>query len=283
MTFNSISDIDFEAIWANQIKHFSSYGRDNAAGYWDRRAQTFSNPLRKSSYTNDLLQRMELHRSYSVLDVGCGSGIMAIPMAGIVRKVTAIDISSRMLDILKESADRKGVRNIHIMNKDWTEVIPGQGIPSHDVVLASRCLSGPGITDSLRKIDMMAKRTCYITWRAGQGDDFEIETYKALGWEYHPHPEYAVIWNVLYSLGIRANLEIFESIQEERYPNLEQAVTNLCRGETVSDRIKDKLATFVENRFSNKNGYLYHQSRINWALIWWQKREGTNKGNRLNR
>jgi 2-polyprenyl-3-methyl-5-hydroxy-6-metoxy-1,4-benzoquinol methylase len=97
MTFKSVSDIDFEQIWAEQIRHFSSYGQGDAAGYWDRRAQTFSNPLRTSSYTNDLLARMDLQRSYSVLDIGCGSGIMAIPLAGMVRKVTAIDISSRML------------------------------------------------------------------------------------------------------------------------------------------------------------------------------------------
>jgi 2-polyprenyl-3-methyl-5-hydroxy-6-metoxy-1,4-benzoquinol methylase len=189
MTSNSISDIDFETIWSNQIKHFSSYGRDNAAGYWNRRAPTFSNPLRTSTYTKDLLKRMDLHRNYSVLDIGCGSGIMAIPLAGIVKKVTALDISTGMLDILKERTEKKGINNIRILNRDWTEVLPEKDLPLHDVVLASRCLSGPGITDSLRKIDRMARRACYITWRAGQSDNFELDTYKVLGWEYHPHPE----------------------------------------------------------------------------------------------
>lgn len=214
---------------------------------------------------------MDLHRNYSILDIGCGSGIMAIPLAGMVKKITALDISSGMLDILKERTEIKRINNIRILNRDWTEVIPEKDLPLHDIVLASRCLSGSGITDSLWKIDRMAKRACYITWRAGQSDNYELDTYKVLGWEFHPHPEYAVIWNMLYGLGIRANLEIFESIQEERYPNIEQAIVNLCRGEIVDDQTKDKMINFVKTNFRIKNGYLYHRSKLKWSLIWWRK------------
>jgi hypothetical protein len=76
---------------------------------------------------------------------------------------------------------------------------------------------------------------------------------------------------LLYCLGIRANLEVFDSIQEERYPDVEQAVVNLCRGEQINEQIKNKMVNFVKTEFSIKNGYIYHKSRLRWALIWWRK------------
>jgi ubiquinone/menaquinone biosynthesis C-methylase UbiE len=42
--------------------------------------------MRKSSYADDLLKRISLHPEYSVLDVGGGTGLMAIPIAQRVKK-----------------------------------------------------------------------------------------------------------------------------------------------------------------------------------------------------
>lgn len=54
----------------------------------------------------------------SVLDLGCGNGQSAINAARIARKVVAIDIDDRLLDIAKRSARELKIRNIKFLKKN---------------------------------------------------------------------------------------------------------------------------------------------------------------------
>ena len=47
-----------------------------------------------------------------VLDYGCGTGLICNEIAGNVKKIYAIDISSKMLDIAKRRAVARNIENI---------------------------------------------------------------------------------------------------------------------------------------------------------------------------
>jgi len=271
MCISSITDIDHEKMWLEQIKAFTHLNSAEATAYWNRRAATFGCKARTGSYASDLLQRMKLEPSYSVLDIGCGTGITTIPIAKIVRSVTALDLSLAMLDILKQGASQAGVSNINFINKNWDEAVIGEDIAEHDIVLASRCLSGISLADNLKKINRAARRACYITWRAARSDKFEAEVYRTIEKEYTLHPEYIIIYNILYKLGISASVDIFTSTNEEVYPSLEKAVGNISRGEAIDNRIKENLAALVERHFRYEDGHYSRRSTVRWALIYWNK------------
>jgi len=72
--------------------------------FWDRMAKYLDQVERKDETTNIKIiekTRNRLKISDTVLDYGCGTGTAAIEIAGNVKTVTCIDISSKMIEAAK--------------------------------------------------------------------------------------------------------------------------------------------------------------------------------------
>jgi 2-polyprenyl-3-methyl-5-hydroxy-6-metoxy-1,4-benzoquinol methylase len=83
--------------------------------FWDRMAKYFDRAERKDEPINSMIiekTRTFLKISDNVLDYGCGTGTVAIEIAGSVKTVHGIDISSKMIDIAKEKTLEHKVKNI---------------------------------------------------------------------------------------------------------------------------------------------------------------------------
>ncbi len=68
-----------------------------------------------AGYHNAILSRLELSPGQSVLDAGCGPGLLTIPIARKVGKqgnVTALDVQEGMLQRAKDAATQAGLSNI---------------------------------------------------------------------------------------------------------------------------------------------------------------------------
>lgn len=271
MNSKYIEDIDWENIWKKQAGHILRTGKE-AADFWDKRSESYEKSVSKSSYTDDLLSRMALKPEYSVLDVGGGTGLMAVPIAKKVNKVTVLDISDGMLKHLNDKTASMGITNISVINNNWYEMDVKAKIEPHDIVLASRFLPmGDKLLESLDNMNSAAKKRCYVTWRAQSFDNVEAESCRLLDKEYTPYPEYPVIYNCLYKMGIKANIEIFESASEQLFSDLEKAVKYFSKGEvTANNPANDNYKAFVKSQFTKNNDWYYRKSFTKWALIWWQ-------------
>lgn len=87
----------------------------DTAGFWDKRADKYAKrPVKDTaSYDKTLAcTRKHLSASDHVLEVGCGTGTTALRLAPSVARITATDISSRMIDIAREKAVAEGSDNI---------------------------------------------------------------------------------------------------------------------------------------------------------------------------
>jgi putative AdoMet-dependent methyltransferase len=60
--------------------------------------------------------RLSIEPRHRVLDIGAGTGALAVGLAQLCERVTAVDVSPAMLEILREKAARAGVRNIETVN-----------------------------------------------------------------------------------------------------------------------------------------------------------------------
>lgn len=76
--------------------------------WWDRRAKHFR-PRETSPYAQAFLARAGVRPGESVLDMGCGSGTLAVPLAQSGCQVIAADFSPRMLEELVGAARALGV------------------------------------------------------------------------------------------------------------------------------------------------------------------------------
>jgi 2-polyprenyl-3-methyl-5-hydroxy-6-metoxy-1,4-benzoquinol methylase len=88
---------------------------NNSEKFWDRMAKYLDRVERKDEATNIKIiekTRNQLKISDNVLDYGCGTGTAAIEIAGSVKTVTGIDISSKMIEAAKGKTVERKVNNI---------------------------------------------------------------------------------------------------------------------------------------------------------------------------
>jgi len=287
-----LDKIDWNAMWQEEAakSHWHKLSRDGLAHkeLWDKRADRFNRGISrviegtdkvdKEDYVYKILARVYVEPDWTVLDIGCGPGTLAIPLAKKVRSVTALDVSSEMLRHLKANAKSAGVSNIRYINASWEEAIARKQVGVHDVVVASRSLSPVNIKEMLLKLNSVAGQAAYITLPIVHLP-FDWEVYRAIGRGGRRHPAYIYVYNMLYQMGIPANVEVLRSRVRVQFSSVEEAIEDLqWRTDPFTPEERLKLTEFLEGKFAEAGSPVFtHEGRSEWALIWWQK-EGPFKG-----
>ena len=134
----------------------STINRDSQA-YWNKRAATFTRSA-TSDYERWLLELLALEAGEEVLDMGCATGTLAVPLARAGHRVHGCDFAEAMLAILEErAATEKLPITSHLLawEDDWKEA--GLGKDSVDVAFASRSLMSGDVSACVRKLDAAAR------------------------------------------------------------------------------------------------------------------------------
>lgn len=94
--------------------------------FWDKRSAVFDKQVLsvyKNAYKKTVKRSVHfLEKDDKVLEIGCGTGNITIPLADAVKEITAIDISAKMLAQAKEKAKIQGKSNVRFMNTDLLEL-----------------------------------------------------------------------------------------------------------------------------------------------------------------
>lgn len=84
--------------------------------FWDKRAEVFDDQVQKiykNAYKKTIKRsRQFLRKEDRILEIGCGTGIVTLPLASCVKEVTAIDASAQMLAAAWEKAETEEKNNI---------------------------------------------------------------------------------------------------------------------------------------------------------------------------
>ena len=84
--------------------------------FWDKSAGKFDREGRKDEHTyNWIIDRTAkyLKAGDTVMDLGCGTGLVSNEIAGMVKIIHAVDTSSKMLEIAKNKASGRNTQNIY--------------------------------------------------------------------------------------------------------------------------------------------------------------------------
>ena len=134
----------------------STINRDSQA-YWNKRAATFTRNA-TSDYERWLLDLLALEAGEEILDMGCATGTLAVPLARAGHRVHGCDFAEAMLAILDErtTADKLPIIS-HLLawEDDWEEASLGHN--SVDVAFASRSLMSGNVFSAVRKLDEAAR------------------------------------------------------------------------------------------------------------------------------
>ena len=134
----------------------STINRDSQ-DYWNKRAATFTRSA-TSDYERWLLELLALEAGDEILDMGCATGTLAVPLARAGHRVHGCDFAEAMLAILDErgAAEKLSITS-HLLawEDDWEEA--GLGKDSVDVAFASRSLMSGDVSACVRKLDAAAR------------------------------------------------------------------------------------------------------------------------------
>lgn len=213
---------------ARQMDAAYAYLGRTSADFWDRRARGFHRSTRETAQTDPFFQRVRssVTPETTVLDVGAGTGRFTLALAPLVRHVTAVEPSTAMLDYLRQDAQDAGLTNISYVQSAWQDAPAG----SHaDVVLCSHVLYPiRDIVPFLTKLRAATDRACYIYHRATAIDVLTAPIWRHFhGSDRHYPPAYIHVLDVLFEMGIYAEVEIVRLLPPLRYPSLDVATNEL--------------------------------------------------------
>ncbi len=264
--------MDWNKLW--QDARTRKTWKKKKKGDWDRRAAGFAKRNRDSDYAEQFLQLMKPQSHWRVLDVGCGPGTLAIPMAGQVKSVTALDFSSAMLNELRQKAIDKKISNVYPLQACWTDNWLELDIQPHEVAVSSRSLSVFDLKGALEKLNSWALEKVFIADRLGSGP-FDPDLFAALNRPFDPGPDYIFTVNILYQMGIHPSIDYIEVDSEKTFRSRDEAVAG-CRWmfDDLSPAEEKNLAAFVDERLEKKkDGHFSLKRRlpVKWAFISWNK------------
>ena len=265
--------LDWDLLWRQSCKRRK--GDRNDREFWNKRASSFADHARESSYVADFLRITALPPQWSVLDVGCAAGTLAIPLAERVRKVTAVDFSENMLAILSERCREKGVTNVKTHLLSWEDDWQAADIERHDVAIASRSLVVEDLSGAISKLAAMARHRVIISSLVGDGP-FDRRIFQAIGRDLDRGPDYICVYNLLHQMGIYADVTFAGNGGEEKkaFTGLDDAVSGyrwMINEMTVEE--EQRLRSYLERHLEKTEvGYvLDYQHPVRWAILSWDK------------
>lgn len=260
-------DIDFNARYREQLRE-SSY-RPKTSEEWDERAAARGRRGPDSDYTEAFLSRVDFSGVRTALDIGCGTGNLAIPLAKRLRRVDALDFSAGMLRQLEENRRAAGVDNLRVHALSWTD--SWEAVPVADLVICSRALGVEDLRGALEKMTRWARRRCYATLHAA-GDFLGDDVRAALGREVVPRPGYIYAVNMLYQMGFPARVDFLKSTGGMTYADAGQFLEAVrWRIGELSAADERRLRRFFGALPQTGDGRRRYRHEFVWALLSWEK------------
>lgn len=259
--------------------------RADDASMWDAKAKTF--PVKHGSQTGYVKRFIELANILpgdTVLDMGCGTGALATPLAQSGHRVIACDFSRGMLDIMRADQEQLGVDNVETHEMSWTDDWDAFGLTENsvDVALASRSIATYDLLDSLMKLNRVARRQACVTLPCGPSPKIDERLLEAAGFENRLGRDFVYAFNILVSQKINPTIAYIPSTRTEKFHSFADALVNYSRivADAMApiatreelDAIPEHLHLWLdENLIEDEDGLRLAKNRvITWAFIAWE-------------
>ncbi len=247
--------------------------------FWDSRAAFFDKGSKKNIEAVKLVEKFKekqiITSEKSVLDIGAGTGVYAIPMSKISKSVTTIDIAQNMLDIVEEKAKKENLTNVEIKKVNWVDIDleKYKWEKKFDLVFASM---SPAIHDYQTLVKMIdaSKGYCYLS--AWVKRDFKIEdalfnlVNKSQGKKGVNEDKIYFAFNVLWNLGYHPEVQFQERTRKTTY-SIEEAYESYTKKLMIKNKLeesdKKEILKYLEK--NSVNGEVVEElNSVVGSLLW---------------
>lgn len=243
--------------------------------FWNCRAGNYPLPFDPSTLgkTSRILRLLRgLGAEFSgrdILDIGCGTGVYALPLAWKAGKVLGIDSSPAMLKVFRAQARARELKNARCLRAAWAEVPARRIRGGFDIALASMTNAIRGKADLL-KMEAAAKELCvYIGWAGVRKNSLLEAAYAHHGLKYKAPEGAERVLKALRALGRRPRVKfITDSWEKSAAPAV--TLRDIAVSVKVNGARLDRKWTEAFLERISKGGVVRQVTRVRKALITWK-------------
>lgn len=242
--------------------------------FWNSRARSYPLPFDPgtAAKTRRILRRLErLGAHFSgrrVLDIGCGTGVYALQLAGRAASTFGIDSSAAMLRVFRRERRLHGIANSGCALAAWASLPRRRVAGKFDVALASMTAAIKTERDVL-KMEAAAPRCVYIGWAGVRRNALLEKVYAAHGLEYKAPEGAQRVLGILKALGRKPSaVYITDSWSKSATP--EETLREIGVSMKVNGVKLRKDWTAALLRKKTRGGKVRQRTSMRKALITWR-------------
>lgn len=273
--------IDWNQVWQDMLQeNLQARGTGRCSSYWDGegRAEEYLRFSREegAERVSLMIEALNVNEGARILDIGAGPGTLTIPLSSRVTHITAIEPAAPMVALLREEIRKTGVSNVSVIERHWEDITQNELAPPYDIVIAAYSLGMADLKGAVMKMEEVCCGRIFLFFSAGKPFWEEMMVYL---WphlhesSYHPGPKADVIWNLLYQMGIYADIKINPLQERNRYKNIDEVVNEFApRMMITKPGQRDILYQYIKNRLLICDGEYCLGGTVLHTCISWKAR-----------
>jgi SAM-dependent methyltransferase len=267
---------DYLKLWRELvIMRNSSKTRGQRCDIWESRAEMFDHCIKKRWEKPDSSRRwitglLRRHPGSTLLDIGAGTGAWTCLAAPYCSRVTALEPSQAMIDVMKKNIADTGADNIDIIQAAWPVDMPG----TFDFTLSSHSIYGCADFEGyIRALQAATRKTCILLLRAPAPDSLMADISRTILGQPYDSPNFQIAYNALLQMGIFADVIMEDSgfWKPWTYSTLRDAVDDVKKKMGVMNtHLHDAmLSTLLGKHLRRTDDGLIWPENIRSVLVYW--------------
>jgi SAM-dependent methyltransferase len=272
---------DWVRLWRELVEARANRRSDQGRGdAWRARARRFDKQIERrwekpDSSRATIVSQVQAHPGATLLDIGAGTGAWTALLARYARRVTAVDPSPAMLEVLQHKLADEGIDNVDVVQGAWPEA----QVEVHDFTLCSHAMYGAADFPAfVRRMEAVTRRTCYLLLRAPTPDGVMAEASMHIWGQPYDSPCFQVAYNALLQIGIFPHVLMEDTGLWEpwTHDSLEDALAEVKRrfGLPEASEHDGFLLDLLQRRLERADGQVVWPRGMRSALVFWDACDG---------
>jgi SAM-dependent methyltransferase len=269
----------WQGVWRQKkLARVLTPGFESPDAYWNNRKNVnglYFRSRTRSPWLEKMdgrLKALHIPAGARILDIGGGSGALAIPLAAQGCEVTVIEPSAAMREELEKNLASSGAGPLVVIPSRWEDISPNELGDPFDAVIASYSLSMADFGKALEKMQACCRGTVHLFWFLTPPSWARVsrDLWPLLyGREYPGEPLADCLWQALYEMGIYANITP-ERKNATVYRTSDEAVREYYQRLNCSTMVQEEI---LKEYFAHKlrlcrEGFVLDGASYS-AHIWW--------------
>ncbi len=244
--------------------------------FWKHKATHFDKMVderwsKPDSSRDFLIQKLKDTPGSSLLDIGAGTGKWSLLVSPYTSKVTALDPSLAMQEILRGKIQKHKILNIDIVTGTW----PEDDVAPHDFILASHSMYGVADFKAfVNKMSTTATKACILLLRAPFADSIMAAAARHVFGQPYDSPNFQIAYNILLGMDIYPDVIMEADGTWPAWTNdsFEEALGELKNrlGLSNTPSYDDFLSDLLEKNLILEDDKVVWPSGNRSALVYWE-------------